>query len=120
MRINTTLVINSKGGSGKTTVTTNIASYFAARKIPTAIVAYRARASMPVYQPLERVRSSRSLTSLTRLGDSDAYVNAAETGVGLFEFDASMSGAERPAFMPIGRWVEGAQKPGADATGSEV
>src|SRR5438270_3944073 len=40
MRMNTTLVINSKGGSGKTTVTTNIASYFAARNIPTAIMDY--------------------------------------------------------------------------------
>src|SRR5438067_5982159 len=40
MRINTTLVINSKGGSGKTTLTTNLASYFAARHIPTTIVVY--------------------------------------------------------------------------------
>src|SRR5438876_11656229 len=40
MRINTTLVINSKGGSGKTTVTTNLASYFAARNIPTTIMDY--------------------------------------------------------------------------------
>src|SRR5436853_1145016 len=40
MRINTTLVINSKGGSGKTTITTNLASYFAARNIPTTIMDY--------------------------------------------------------------------------------
>src|SRR5260370_9501896 len=40
MRINTTLVINSKGGSGKTTVTTNLASSFAARNIPTASMDY--------------------------------------------------------------------------------
>lgn len=38
MRANTTLVINTKGGSGKTTVTTNLASYFAAQRIPTAIM----------------------------------------------------------------------------------
>lgn len=34
----TILVINSKGGSGKTTLTTNIASYFASQKIKTAIL----------------------------------------------------------------------------------
>ena len=40
MRMNTTLVINSKGGSGKTTITTNLASYFATRNIPTTIMDY--------------------------------------------------------------------------------
>src|SRR5689334_4584641 len=37
MTMNTTLVINAKGGVGKTTITTNLASYFAARDIPTTI-----------------------------------------------------------------------------------
>lgn len=36
----TILVINSKGGSGKTTLTTNLASYYASKKIKTAIVDY--------------------------------------------------------------------------------
>ncbi|HEY6241324.1 MAG TPA: ParA family protein [Burkholderiales bacterium] len=40
MRTNTTLVINSKGGSGKTTITTNLASCFAARGIPTTVMDY--------------------------------------------------------------------------------
>ena len=40
MRMNTTLVINSKGGSGKTTVATNLASYFAAHDIPTTVMDY--------------------------------------------------------------------------------
>jgi chromosome partitioning protein len=34
------LVINSKGGSGKTTLTTNIASYYATKKFRTAIMDY--------------------------------------------------------------------------------
>jgi len=38
--MNTTLVINSKGGSGKTTVATNLASYFAAHDIPTTVMDY--------------------------------------------------------------------------------
>ena len=40
MAMNTTLVINSKGGSGKTTVTTNLASYYASRQVPTTILDY--------------------------------------------------------------------------------
>jgi chromosome partitioning protein len=38
MRTNATLVINPKGGSGKTTVATNLASCFAAKGISTAIL----------------------------------------------------------------------------------
>jgi chromosome partitioning protein len=40
MKTNTTLVINPKGGSGKTTVVTNLASYFAARSVATAVMDY--------------------------------------------------------------------------------
>src|SRR6185295_9750828 len=40
MRTNTTLVINPKGGSGKTTLTTNLASYFASKGVSTAIMDY--------------------------------------------------------------------------------
>jgi chromosome partitioning protein len=40
MRINTTLVINPKGGSGKTTVAINLASYFAADNIPVTLMDY--------------------------------------------------------------------------------
>lgn len=36
----TTLVINPKGGAGKTTVATNLASYFAAERIPCALMDY--------------------------------------------------------------------------------
>ena len=38
--MNTTLVINPKGGSGKTTVTINLASYFAAQRVPTTVMDY--------------------------------------------------------------------------------
>jgi len=40
MRTQTTLVINPKCGSGKTTVATNLASYFAANKVATALMDY--------------------------------------------------------------------------------
>ena len=214
MRMNTTLVINSKGGSGKTTLTTNLASYFAANRIPTAmmdydpqgsslnwlrqraslapkihganaapqrtglrsigmhvpaetrqlvidgpagasglllqdmiarahsilvpvqpsaidihatanfvrdllligrlrsrnirlaVVANRVRRSSPVYQPLERFLSSLGLPFLTRLSDSEVFVQAAESGLGIFELDPEISAAEREQFMPIVEWVD--------------
>ena len=214
MRMNTTLVINSKGGSGKTTLTTNLASYFAASNIPTAlmdydpqgssinwlrlrgpfapkihganaapqkmglrsigmhvpesvrqlvidgpagasglllqemlarahcvlvpvqpstidihatanfvrdllvmgrlrtrnirlaVVANRVRRSTPVYQPLERFLSSLGLPFLARLADSEVFVAAAESGVGIFELDSTASAAERAQFMPIIEWAD--------------
>ncbi|MDH3317763.1 MAG: ParA family protein [Gammaproteobacteria bacterium] len=38
--MNTTVVMNAKGGVGKTTIATNLASYFAANGVPTAIMDY--------------------------------------------------------------------------------
>ncbi len=38
--MNTTLVLNPKGGSGKTTITLNLASYFAAGNVPTTVMDY--------------------------------------------------------------------------------
>ena len=215
MRMNTTLVINSKGGSGKTTIATNLASYFVAQGIPAtlmdydpqgsslnwlrlraggarihgadaapqrggrirsvqmhvpadtqqlvidapagasglllqemlyksdciivpvapsvidihatanfirdllivgrirmrnirlAVAANRVRSSMPVYQPLERFLGSLGLPFLARISDSDVYVKAAETGIGIFEIDAAAAAAEVQEFMPIVEWVSG-------------
>jgi chromosome partitioning protein len=220
MRTNTTLVINPKGGSGKTTVTTNLASYFAAkgvavtimdydpqgsslawlylrksslariyganaapqrgmrirgiemhvpadtrelivdapagasglllqemlaradsilipvapspidihatanfirdlllagrirtRDIRLAVVANRVRNSMNAYPPLERFLAALKLPLLARLDDSDAYVRAAETGLGVFELDACP--IEREQFQPVAEWVERAREPQA-------
>ena len=229
MRMNTTLVINSKGGSGKTTIATNLASYFAARGVPTtvmdydpqgssmswlrlrarpgsriyganaapqkggrirsvemhvpadtqqlvidapagasglllqemlckpdciiipvapsaidihatakfvgdlllagrirtrnirlAIVANRVRSSMPVYQPLERFLASLGLPFLARVSDSDVYIKAAETGVGIFEMDAPAAAAECGEFMPIVEWVGQPPNPEAATEGKVV
>jgi len=72
-----------------------------------AVVANRVRRSMPVYQPLERFLSALKLNLVGRLLDSDAFVNAAETGVGIFEMDPRLSSAECSQFSPIGEWVSG-------------
>jgi chromosome partitioning protein len=76
------------------------------RKIRLAVVANRVRSSMPVYQPLERFLNSLSLPLLARLSDSDVFLKAAETGVGVFEMDPVVSLAEREQFLPIVNWVD--------------
>jgi chromosome partitioning protein len=83
------------------------------RNIRLAVVANRVRKSMPAYQPLERFLNSLNLPLLTRLGDSDTFLKAAESGVGIFEMDYSTSIEEREQFLPIARWVENQEPPRA-------
>ncbi|MGQ0544078.1 MAG: nucleotide-binding protein [Betaproteobacteria bacterium] len=77
-----------------------------ARNIRLSVVANRVRSSMPVYQPLERFLNSLSLPLLTRLSDSDIFLKAAESGVGIFEMDPLVAAAERDQFTPIVHWVD--------------
>jgi hypothetical protein len=76
------------------------------RNIRLAVVANRVRKASPVYQPLERFLTSLGLTIVTRLSDSEAFVKAAETGVGIFEMDASLAVTEREQFQPLMEWVD--------------
>jgi chromosome partitioning protein len=77
-----------------------------ANNIRLAVVANRVRRSNPVYQPLERFLNSLNLPLLARLSDSDAYLNAAEAGIGIFEMDFAVSATERQQFQPIVEWVD--------------
>jgi chromosome partitioning protein len=76
------------------------------RNIKVAVVANRVRSSMPVYEPLERFLKSLSLPFLTRIRDSDAYIRAAEQGLGVFEMDPSATTAERQEFLPVVQWLD--------------
>ena len=76
------------------------------RNIRLAVVANRVRKATPVYQPLERFLTSLGLTIITRLSDSEAFVKAAETGVGIFEMDEASCIAEREQFQPLIEWVD--------------
>jgi chromosome partitioning protein len=76
------------------------------RNIRLAVIANRVRKATPVYQPLERFLTSLGLTIITRLSDSENFVKAAETGVGIYEMDAGVSAAEREQFQPIVEWVD--------------
>ncbi|NIR60060.1 MAG: ParA family protein [Gammaproteobacteria bacterium] len=70
-----------------------------------AVVANRVRTSKPVYTPLERFVQSLRIQFLTYLSDSDVYVQAAETGIGVFEMDPQISANEQREFLPIVQWL---------------
>ncbi|HZE60506.1 MAG TPA: P-loop NTPase [Burkholderiales bacterium] len=83
-----------------------LAGRIRAQNIRLGVVANRVRKAVPVYQPLERFLNSLNLPLLTRLSDSEAFVAAAETGVGVFEMEFVASAAERQQFTPIVEWLE--------------
>src|SRR5215468_8203868 len=59
MALNTTLVINSKGGSGKTTLTTNLASFYASRHVPTTILDYDPQGSSLAWLALREGKGTK-------------------------------------------------------------
>jgi chromosome partitioning protein len=75
------------------------------------IVANRVRASMPAYQPFLQFLDSLQVRLVGRLLDSDMYLRAAESSVGIFEMDAGQTLAERRQFIPIVDWVRGESTP---------
>ena len=77
------------------------------RNIRVAVVANRVRSAKPVYEPLERFVASLNMTFVGRVSDSDAYVDAAEAGLGVFEMPVDKCGAEQREFLPIARWTHG-------------
>lgn len=81
------------------------------RNTRVAVVANRVRSSTAVYEPLERFVTSLKLSFLTRILDSEVYIDAAETGQGIFEMDAVHCAAQRQEFMPLVRWVTGEELP---------
>lgn len=85
-----------------------------------AVVANKVRRSMPAYRPLEQFLQAANLRLLARLLDSDVYLRAAETGVGIFEMEESLSISERKQFMPIVEWVEQRYAPEAPASADGV
>ena len=77
------------------------------RNIRVAVLANRVRSARPVYEPIERFVASLGISFVARVSDSDAYVDAAEAGLGVFEMPAHECGAERREFLPIAQWAEG-------------
>lgn len=77
-----------------------------ANNIRLGVVANRVRKANPVYEPLERFLKSLNLPLLARLPDSDVFLAAAESGLGIFEMDFAASATERGQFQPIAEWVD--------------
>jgi chromosome partitioning protein len=84
------------------------------------IVANKVRPSMPAYQPLLRFLVSMQTKLVARLLDSDMYVRAVESGIGIFEMDPGQTQVERRQFAPIVDWVTGAQSQAPVETLHEV
>jgi hypothetical protein len=68
------------------------------------------RGARPVYAPLEKFVGSLGISFLTRVSDSDVYVDAAEGGLGVFEMPADTAGAEQREFLPIAQWAQGDER----------
>jgi chromosome partitioning protein len=77
------------------------------RNIRLAVLANRVRTARPIYEPLEKFVASLGISFLTRVSDSDVYVEAAETGVGIFEMPPEKAAVEQREFQPIINWVLG-------------
>jgi len=77
------------------------------RNIRLAVIANRVRSSHVVYEPLERFVNSLRLSFLSRIRDSEIYIEAGDTGYGVFEIDAERSAAQRREFRPIVEWLIG-------------
>src|SRR5688500_7936928 len=95
--MNTTLVLNPKGGSGKTTIALNLASYFASGNVPTAVMDYDPQGSSlmwlrqrpPHAAKIHGVSGARQKT--TRLRSVAMYVPA-ETRQLIIDAPAGASG----------------------------
>lgn len=76
-------------------------------RVKIAVIANRVRHSSPGYEPLERFLTALKLPFLTRISDSDNYIRAVGSGMGVFEMDETSTMAERQELMPIFRWLDG-------------
>src|SRR3970282_1269942 len=72
-----------------------------------AVVANRVRHSSPSYETLERFLTALKLPFLTSISDSDSYVSAVGSGVGVFEMDETATYVERLELAPIFKWLDG-------------
>jgi chromosome partitioning protein len=90
------------------------------RNIRVAVIANRVRNAKPVYAPLEKFVASLGIPFIGRVSDSDLYVEAAETGIGVFELPVDAAANEQREFLPIVRWVQGEQAADENATSNVV
>jgi chromosome partitioning protein len=70
------------------------------------VIANRTRSRVPLYKPLENFLYSLKIPFITKLTDSDVYIEAVEKGLGIYEMDISTSHIERAELRPLFEWLE--------------
>jgi chromosome partitioning protein len=90
------------------------------RNVRVAVLANRVRRNRAVYAPLERFVAALGIPFAGRVTDSDAYVEAAEAGLGVFDLPAEAAAEEQKEFLPIARWVLGEETPDEGASSNVV
>lgn len=73
--------------------------------IHVCVVANRVRRETPHYQPLKRFLSSLDIPFVTSLTDTDNYILASESGVGIFEMEETGTVMEREEWLPLIKWL---------------
>lgn len=76
-------------------------------QVKVAVVANRVRGSSANYESLERFLAALKLPFLTKISDSENYMNAVGKGLGVFEMDEVSTLKERQELLPILRWLDG-------------
>lgn len=73
--------------------------------IQVCVVANRVRRHSPHYEPLKRFLNSLHIPFVTSLSDSENYLVAAESGVGIHEMDEAGTHQERGQWVPLTDWL---------------
>jgi len=73
--------------------------------IHACVVANRVRRESPLYEPLKRFLNSLNIPFVTSLADTDNYISASETGVGIHEMDERETQLERGQWRPLIDWL---------------
>lgn len=75
--------------------------------VQVGIVANRVRSASRQYEPLKRFLNSLNIPFITSLSDSENYITAAETGVGIHEMGRDETVYERSQWRPLIQWLSG-------------
>lgn len=73
---------------------------------PIGVIANRVRSRMPLYKPLESFLHSLKIPFITKLTDSDVYIEAVERGLGIYDLAIDESHSERAELKPLFEWLE--------------
>lgn len=75
------------------------------REIPIGVIANRTSHNSPLYQPLERFLDSLDIPFIASLSDSERYIDASSTGIGIHEMEVAQVTQERAEWKPLIKWI---------------